>query len=827
MKNFALLNKQIEKWRRIYQHLLPKLLFISSHRSQHNSGLIHPIAPLDFTKRNKLPSSRKRRQRNSLIILIVAIVSFTSVVGYRFYNQPQLAVGKESPERIEAPRDAQFEDIGTTEQKRREVRQGIVPILKQNKELTLQIQNRLTKELQEIGQLRNLARPFPFTSEKILSSKVQKYLRSCKNSELNILLNAIFRNRDDSLPAQIINQKKQAIEQSNLQFKQTLKELKLYYQNHSRSEFESLVSKIALIRYRYSQAYKEILSKKIDGLKQQDIGSILDSDEKTWQKTQNSVTAAAKKILTQGIPMGLPEELVEKAILVHLDSLVPTSTSGFASDFLLEVLHPNLESDREATRNMAQKAAEAIEPVVVEIREGDVIVEQNQTISQEQFVLLDGFGLSRRSINWWGLSLSAVLVTGAIGMFWLVETRIHPRMRRRDRILLCMLGISAPLLLIFHIPYTDLPAIGLLISSFYSPTLAVTYVGLLTGLVTFASENIAWDYLIAGAAGGIVAAAIAGKLRSREAMARLGMTVGLTQGGVYLITNLLVSASAGTIWYALVPESISYGLSGIAWIIVALGISPYLERIFDVVTPIRLAELSNPNLPLLKRLATETPGTFQHTMFVSTLAEAAARELNCNVELVRAGTLYHDIGKMHDPLAFIENQMGIPNVHDRINDPYKSAEIIKKHVTEGIVMARKYGLPKAIRDFIPQHQGTLLIAYFYHQAKQKAQKEGGEIVLESDFRYDGPIPQSKEAAIMMLADGCEAALRSLTKVTPEQALATIKKIFKARWEDRQLEDSGLRYEELPLIAETFVQVWQQCNHKRIAYPRGCFEPKRT
>jgi membrane-associated HD superfamily phosphohydrolase len=169
MKNFALLNKQIEKWRRIYQHLLPKLLFISSHRSQHNSGLIHPIAPLDFTKRNKLPSSRKRRQRNSLIILIVAIVSFTSVVGYRFYNQPQLAVGKESPERIEAPRDAQFEDIGTTEQKRREVRQGIVPILKQNKELTLQIQNRLTKELQEIGQLRNLARPFPFTSEKIFS----------------------------------------------------------------------------------------------------------------------------------------------------------------------------------------------------------------------------------------------------------------------------------------------------------------------------------------------------------------------------------------------------------------------------------------------------------------------------------------------------------------------------------------------------------------------------------------------------------------------------------------------------------------------------------
>jgi cyclic-di-AMP phosphodiesterase PgpH len=206
-------------------------------------------------------------------------------------------------------------------------------------------------------------------------------------------------------------------------------------------------------------------------------------------------------------------------------------------------------------------------------------------------------------------------------------------------------------------------------------------------------------------------------------------------------------------------------------------------------------------------------------MFVASLAESAARALNCNVELVRAGTLYHDIGKMHDPLGFIENQMGNPNKHDAIADPWISAEIIKKHVSEGLVMAKKYGLPKAIRDFIPQHQGTLLIAYFYYQAKQQSQDGCDLEALEADFRYDGPIPQSREAGIMMLADGCEAALRSLKDVTPEQVFSTVKKIFTARWQDRQLVDSGLKYEELPIIADVFVCVWQQFNHKRIIYPQ--------
>ena len=180
---------------------------------------------------------------------------------------------------------------------------------------------------------------------------------------------------------------------------------------------------------------------------------------------------------------------------------------------------------------------------------------------------------------------------------------------------------------------------------------------------------------------------------------------------------------------------------------------------------------------------------------------------------------------MHDPLGFIENQMGGPNKHDELNDPWLSASIIKQHVTQGIVMARKCRLPKAIRAFIPEHQGTMLISYFYHQAKEMAEKDPTITVKAEDFRYDGPIPQSPETGIVMLADSCEAALRSLTDATPDEALAMVNRILRARWKDDQLVESGLTREHMSVIADIFVRVWQQYNHKRIAYPKAALAPK--
>jgi cyclic-di-AMP phosphodiesterase PgpH len=799
IKGWHLLHQKLAIWRQQYKRYY-SLLKINKKQTQKPQTLWHQ-------KKQKQKRVQKIRLCDSVAMLLLVVVLLTGVVGYRFYNQPQLTVGKISPVTIKAPYSDSFEDIKTTWEKRKQVQTGVIPILKQDAKTTSEIGLQFAKYLEQIEELRALNQPFPFTNTQIISFDNQLYLRSCSETELNLIIDRIVNSSIAKHP------------DSNLNRQKAIAELAGYKRKVTDEVYRALLAKIKIARIRYSQGWKKVAQKPIADFSQAEINTLLNLSDRDWQITKTTITSAVERILTQGIPPGMPKAILVKVVNLQLGKELPNAVRQWSNNLLLDVLRPNLQQDREATLSMAARAAQAIEPITVKIEKGATIISEGEIISQADFVLLDGFGLSRRSINWSGLEFSSLVVIGAIAIFLFCQRKIQITLRRRDYLLLCLLAIGAPIVAIFQIPYPNLPAISLLVSSFYHPILAVCHLSLVTGLIFLTNPNLFWVDVIAASMGGLMTAAIAGKLRSREAISRLGIGVGLIQGGVYLIIRLILSSSAGTIWLAVLPDAIIYGLSGVAWFIVALGISPYLERFFDLVTPIRLAELSNPNLPLLKRLAIETPGTFQHTLFVASLAESAARTLNCNVELVRAGTLYHDIGKMHDPLGFIENQMGNPNKHDAIDNPWISAEIIKKHVSEGLVMAKKYGLPRAIRDFIPQHQGTLLIAYFYHQAKQKSQDGCDLEALEADFRYDGPIPQSREAGILMLADGCEAALRSLKDVTPEQVLSTVKKIFTARWQDRQLVDSGLKYEDLPIIADVFVCVWQQFNHKRIIYPK--------
>lgn len=762
------------------------------------------------------PKSSKIRRLHPPLMIVIAIASLTSLVGFRFYNQPQLAVDTIAPTQIRAPQDGNFEDTKTTEEKRKAIRTAIIPTLKRDVVVSQEITQELNQLLEQISQLRSIAGIFPFVRTSVLSIKSQQYLRQAPATEWQSILTAINHNSQlnltDKQPTAITIQ--------------SFQELRKYQQKVSHSQLTYLLQRIETAHKRYDFAKQQLFKEvNLDFNEQQQLLLFLDLEEATWQQTKYNLQHIVQEILTQGIPPGLPESILKESLELQLNDTIPENTKIISIQLLLTILKPNLIEDAEETKRNAEQAALSIEPEIVNIKQGEVIVEAGDTITQKQFVLLDGFGLSRRRINGTGLIISGILVIGAVTIFCFVGLRVHRPIRRRDHVLLCLLSLSTPLLVIFDFPYSNIPAVGLLVSSFYNPTLAVTHVMLLSGLTTFSSDIIKWESLLAGIAGGILAALIAGKLRSREELALLGAGIGLVEAATYLIVNFTLSASAGAVWNLLLLEALLYGLWGIIWSIVALGISPYLERFFDLITPIRLAELSNPNRPLLKRLATEAPGTFQHTMFVASLAEAAARELHCNVELVRAGTLYHDIGKMHDPLGFIENQMGGPNKHDQINNPWESAAIIKKHVSEGLVMARKYGLPKAIRDFIPEHQGTLLISYFYFQAKQRSESEQREVIPE-DFRYDGPIPQSRETAIMMLADGCEAALRSLKDATPEQALSMVNKIFKARWQEQQLVDSGLTRAELTTIAQVFICVWQQYHHQRIAYPQAALEPQK-
>lgn len=820
MKTLQSLTQQIDQWRRIYKLLRSSMLL------DRLSNLIAGVkARIGLGLGSKARALGKRRsvrtRKRPPIILLLAVVSLTVAMGNHFYNAPKLNVDTISPEIIRAPYDGSVEDVTTTEEKRKEARTGAVPVLMIDQEASQKIYADLQRMIEWGDKVREIAGSVPFIPTTALSTSSQVSLRSSPDWEWQTVLAQTTGQEATETEKTPPSVSPSATSNPNESTANTVSvlpaivELQTYRKTTSSQEFSALLKTIKQARQRYTKA---LTSAPNSGLQTTDLALIVDMPDQGWQQTQMGIRETAMRMLTQGIPPGLPSSILQEAVKTQMRSFVPSTAQSVATQILIHSLRPNLKEDKEQTKKLAEQAALAVKPVLLNVKQGEVIVSEGEAINHTQFVLLDHFGLSRRAISWGGLIGFASLVCGGICIFWLVQRRFHPNLRQRDHLLVLLLTLSTPLLISLNLPYPNLPAIGLLVGSFYGFPLGATVVGLLTGVLSI-SFGTSWDYLVASAAGAILVSLMAGKLRSREELAFLGCTVALTQGGIYLFLNLFLSAAAGSVFLTVLGESALYGLSGLAWSIVALGLSPYLEHLFDIVTPIRLAELANPNRPLLKRLAAETPGTFQHTLFVATLAEAAARALGCNVELVRTGTLYHDIGKMHDPLAFIENQMGGPNKHDQINNPWKSAQIIKKHVSEGLVMARKYRLPKAVQAFIPEHQGTILIAYFHHHAQVAAAEAGFTPVDEADFRYDGPIPQSRETGIVMLADACEAALRSLKDVSPEQALSTINKIFRARWQDNQLLDSELMREDLSTIAEVFLEVWQQSNHQRITYPK--------
>ena len=226
-------------------------------------------------------------------------------------------------------------------------------------------------------------------------------------------------------------------------------------------------------------------------------------------------------------------------------------------------------------------------------------------------------------------------------------------------------------------------------------------------------------------------------------------------------------------------------------------------------------ELADQERPLLRRLSREAPGTFEHTLTILSLAEEGARVIGADVDLIRTGALYHDVGKLHAPNWFIDNQTtGEENPHTKLNDPIASAGVLQAHVDEGLKLARRYRLPRPIADFIPEHQGTLRMGFFLHQARQK-----NPAIQESLFRYKGPTPRSKETGIMMLADGCEAALRSLPPDTSDREAQTmVKRIVEARLADGQLSQSSLSRAEVNLVMHAFVRVWRRMRHRRIPDP---------
>ena len=278
---------------------------------------------------------------------------------------------------------------------------------------------------------------------------------------------------------------------------------------------------------------------------------------------------------------------------------------------------------------------------------------------------------------------------------------------------------------------------------------------------------------------------------------------------VMVVVSGLTSSDMSGVW-----TDMAYAIGGaVVSAVLCVGLQPILETAFNLVTPSKLIELSNPNQPLLRRLMIETPGTYHHSMVVANLAEAAAEAVGANALLARVGAYYHDIGKLIRPMYFKENQMG-ENPHDK-TDPRVSTAILTEHTRDGVELARKHRLPEPIIDMIRQHHGDTPVMYFYAKAVKMLGEENVDI---RDFRYDGPKPQTAEAAILMLSDTVEAAVRALPDPTQEKISALIRKLVRGKMEDGQLDECTLTFRDIGKICSAFETVLQGVFHERIEYP---------
>jgi cyclic-di-AMP phosphodiesterase PgpH len=335
------------------------------------------------------------------------------------------------------------------------------------------------------------------------------------------------------------------------------------------------------------------------------------------------------------------------------------------------------------------------------------------------------------------------------------------------------------------------------------------FLSLLTGLV-FNSD---FSVVVSSFIGGLVGIFSVARVNQRNDLVRAGFNVSWVL--VIVILGLTMNMSFSS-WLYILWSVLTGVLNGILVAILANGLLPYLENAFGMTSSVKLLELSNPSQPLLKKLLVEAPGTYHHSVIVGNLAETAADNIGANSLLTRVGAYYHDIGKMKRAYFFTDNQFGGENPHDKLS-PNLSSLIIKSHVKDGVEMAREHNLPESIIDIIKEHHGTNLISFFYQEAMKDNKHDSVE---EGDFHYDGPKPQSRESAIIMLADIVEASLRSkqFNKSNHNRIEGMVRELIREKLTEGQLDESELTLKDLDIIVDSFVKVLTGIYHQRVDYP---------
>jgi len=502
---------------------------------------------------------------------------------------------------------------------------------------------------------------------------------------------------------------------------------------------------------------------------------------------------------------------VSRASALHLEKTAVQVVGILTRDYL----HVNYLPTETTLKR--QRASDAVPPVFVTVAKGQTIIRYGDQVTPFQLEEAQQVGLTAPQADWLRIlaTFLLVIILFAVALGYMMQFRRATLHSTRQLLLLGSLVLGIVLIAKAIVPLdpraqyiVPMAAVPMLVSALLDTGLGIIValaVGLLTGII---ADNVT-ELTLIGFLGGSLGAIVVHRLESLGRWFQAGVLV----AGVNFVTLIALGLIER---HGTVDELLGLGvfavMGGLLSAVIAAGLVTFLSEVFGITTPMKLLELMTPNNPLLRRLMVSAPGTYNHSIVAANLAEAAAEAVGANPLLARVGCYFHDIGKVRRPHFFVENQAEMGNIHENLS-PMTSSDILNAHVTDGIELLDQYKFPQSVREIVQQHQGTTVKKYFYREAL----KQGLE-VREEDFRYPGPRPRSKEAAIVMMADSIEASTRTLKDRSPEGIRAHVHRIIQGFVRDGQLDDCELSFRDISLMEEAFSNMVVSIYHARIDYP---------
>lgn len=536
---------------------------------------------------------------------------------------------------------------------------------------------------------------------------------------------------------------------------------------------------------------------------------------------QKSCTDIINSIYEQGVTA----EAVEKSREQISTNLQQTQWNSELQEMGMAILNSalkaNLVLDTDAMQLARQKKEDEVEDII--IKKNQKIVDEGEIITAEIYRKLEAMNLintqntAETILPVFSSIVVVLLIFASVFLFFYSSNKKWHSLKKNEMVILFTIYMIVVLLLrvMSEVPYFTLIPLSIfpmLVSLLISRRVALLlncFVSIIGCFVFNGDVEFLLYFLLTGE----FAALIMRYAEKRKYVFSVAVCVAVINFISMMAVGLFFEKGYSQ---GLLYSSVYGGAAGLVAVILSIGSLPFWEAIFEANTPLRLLELTNPNNELLRRLMIEAPGTYHHSLIVANLAETAAYEIDANAALARVGAYYHDIGKLKSPLYFSENQAG-ENPHDQM-EPYSSTQIITAHTTEGVKMAKEKGLPKAIINIIQEHHGNSLVKFFYYKALKQY---GADNVKEQDYRYKSSIPQSRESAIVMIADTVEAAVRSMVGQgkSLDDVEEFIKILIKDKLDDGQLDKSGLAISDLETIRKSFLEVFKGMYHNRVAYPK--------